>query len=59
MRMHNLYGTEKDNEEEEESSDSESDEDEDKKPQMELAMVPHYGGVNRVRVSEGFFSGSI
>ncbi|XP_036451774.1 glutamate-rich WD repeat-containing protein 1 [Colossoma macropomum] len=54
MRMHNLHGTEKDNEEEEESSDSESDEDEDveKKPQMELAMVPHYGGVNRVRVTK-------
>ena len=37
----------------EESSDGESDEeeDEDKKPQMELAMMPHYGGINRVRVS--------
>ncbi|KAL7875261.1 hypothetical protein SRHO_G00062310 [Serrasalmus rhombeus] len=54
MRMHNLYGTEKDNEEEEQSSDSESDEDEDveKKPQMELAMVPHYGGINRVKVTK-------
>ncbi|KAF5904476.1 glutamate-rich WD repeat-containing protein 1-like, partial [Clarias magur] len=54
MRMHNLYGTEKENEEEEESSD-ESDEDEDdveKKPQMELAMMPHYGGINRVRVTQ-------
>ncbi|XP_035236553.1 glutamate-rich WD repeat-containing protein 1 [Anguilla rostrata] len=52
MRMHNLYGTEKEKEEEE-SSDGESDddeEDEDKKPQLELAMVPHYGGINRVRV---------
>ncbi|KAG7270137.1 hypothetical protein CRUP_027207 [Coryphaenoides rupestris] len=51
MRMHNLHGTEK---EEGESSDEESDdeeEDEDKKPQMELAMMSHYGGVNRVRVS--------
>uniref|UniRef100_A0A8D3E4U4 Glutamate-rich WD repeat-containing protein 1 n=1 Tax=Scophthalmus maximus TaxID=52904 RepID=A0A8D3E4U4_SCOMX len=38
----------------EESSDEESDEDEedeDKKPQMELAMMPHYGGINRVRVT--------
>lgn len=51
MRMHNLHGTEKENEEEE-SSDEESDEEEDenKKPQMELAMTPHYGGINRVRV---------
>lgn len=53
MRMHNLHETEKDNEEEKESSDEESDEeeeDEDKKPQLELAMTPHYGGINRVRV---------
>lgn len=52
MRMHNLHGTEKEKEEEE-SSDEESDEeeeDEEKKPQMELAMMPHYGGINRVRV---------
>ncbi|XP_072535178.1 glutamate-rich WD repeat-containing protein 1 [Salminus brasiliensis] len=57
MRMHNLHGIKHDNEEEEEekeSSDEESDDeddDEDKKPQMELAMVPHYGGINRVRVT--------
>uniref|UniRef100_A0A1A8G517 Glutamate-rich WD repeat-containing protein 1 n=1 Tax=Nothobranchius korthausae TaxID=1143690 RepID=A0A1A8G517_9TELE len=52
MHMHNLHGTEKENEEEE-SSDEESDEeeDEDKKPQLELAMMPHYGGINRVRVT--------
>lgn len=52
MRMHNLHGTEKEKEGEE-SSDEESDDDEedqDKKPQMELAMMPHYGGINRVRV---------
>ncbi|XP_037532818.1 glutamate-rich WD repeat-containing protein 1 [Nematolebias whitei] len=55
MRMHNLHETEKDNEEEKESSDEESDEeeeDEDKKPQLELAMMPHYGGINRVRVTQ-------
>lgn len=53
MRMHNLYGTQK-TKEGEGSSDEESDEDEedeDRKPQMELAMMPHYGGINRVRVS--------
>lgn len=52
MRMYNLHGTEKEKEGEE-SSDEESDEedeDEEKKPKMELAMMPHYGGVNRVRV---------
>lgn len=57
MRMHNLHGTgkqKKEEEAEEESSDeSDKDEDdEDKKPQMELAMLPHYGGINRVRVSD-------
>ncbi|XP_004077981.1 glutamate-rich WD repeat-containing protein 1 [Oryzias latipes] len=55
MRMHNLHGTEKENEEEEESSNEESDdeeEDENKKPHLELAMTPHYGGVNRVRVTQ-------
>ncbi|XP_029929119.1 glutamate-rich WD repeat-containing protein 1 [Myripristis murdjan] len=56
MRMHNLYGTgaekeEKDAEEESEE-ESEDEEDEDKKPQMELAMMPHYGGINRVRVTQ-------
>ncbi|XP_074540419.1 glutamate-rich WD repeat-containing protein 1 [Halichoeres trimaculatus] len=54
MRMHNLHGTEKEKEGEE-SSEDESDEDEedaDKKPQMELAMMPHYGGINRVRVTQ-------
>lgn len=53
MRIHNLYGIEKANEEEEASSDeSDEDDDDEKKPQMELAMVPHYGGINRVRVSD-------
>lgn len=53
MRMHNLHGTGKEKEENE-SSDEESDdeeEDEDRKPQLELAMMPHYGGINRIRVS--------
>lgn len=53
MRMHNLYGTEKENEEEESSDESDEDEDDvEKKPQMELAMLPHYGGINRVKVSD-------
>lgn len=53
MRMYNLQGTKK-KKDEDESTDEESDEDEedeDKKPQLELAMMPHYGGINRVRVS--------
>ncbi|XP_060726503.1 glutamate-rich WD repeat-containing protein 1 [Tachysurus vachellii] len=54
MRMHNLYGTEKETEEEESSDESGDDDDdeEENKPQMELAMVPHYGGINRVRVTQ-------
>ncbi|MBN3299255.1 GRWD1 protein, partial [Amia calva] len=59
MRMYNLYGTEqgKERKEGEEESESESEkeeeeEEEDRKPQLELAMVPHYGGINRVRVTQ-------
>ncbi|XP_069038630.1 glutamate-rich WD repeat-containing protein 1 [Lepisosteus oculatus] len=58
MRMHNLYGTqpERKDEEEEESSEEEEEEEEEegesRKPQLELAMVPHYGGINRVRVTQ-------
>ncbi|KAM8826998.1 glutamate-rich WD repeat-containing protein 1 [Synchiropus picturatus] len=54
MRMYNLHGTEQDNEEEESSDEESDEEDEDaeKKPQMELAMMPHYGGINRVRVTQ-------
>lgn len=55
MRMHNLHGTEKENEEEESSDEESNEEEEDKKPQLELAMMPHYGGINRVRVSLSFF----
>ncbi|XP_053546647.1 glutamate-rich WD repeat-containing protein 1 [Bombina bombina] len=54
MRMHNLYRTskeKKDDVSDSESSDSEAEEEEEKKPQLELAMVPHYGGINRIRVS--------
>ncbi|XP_065117308.1 glutamate-rich WD repeat-containing protein 1 [Paramisgurnus dabryanus] len=55
MRMHNLYGNDQEKEENE-SSDGESDEDDeedqDRKPQLELAMMPHYGGINRIRVTQ-------
>lgn len=51
MRMHNLHGTGKEKEENESSDEESDDEDEDRKPQLELAMMPHYGGINRIRVS--------
>ncbi|XP_063292810.1 glutamate-rich WD repeat-containing protein 1 [Pelobates fuscus] len=54
MKMHNLHRTskEKNEDSESESSDSEEEEDEEeKKPRLELAMVPHYGGINRIRVA--------
>ncbi|XP_043937490.1 glutamate-rich WD repeat-containing protein 1 [Protopterus annectens] len=55
MKMYNLHGTSKEKKEQEESdSDSESsdsDEEEERKPQLELAMCPHFGGVNRLRVT--------
>uniref|UniRef100_A0A452SXT5 Glutamate-rich WD repeat-containing protein 1 n=1 Tax=Ursus maritimus TaxID=29073 RepID=A0A452SXT5_URSMA len=53
LRMHNLHGTKpppSEGSEEEEEEEDEEDEEE-RKPQLELAMVPHYGGINRVRVS--------
>lgn len=52
MRMHNLYGTGKEKEANESSDEESDEEDEDRKPQLELAMMPHYGGINRIRVSE-------
>ncbi|XP_074163482.1 glutamate-rich WD repeat-containing protein 1 [Sminthopsis crassicaudata] len=52
MRMHNLHGTPKREASEDSESESEDeDEEEEKKPQLELAMVPHYGAINRVRVA--------
>ncbi|XP_059237512.1 glutamate-rich WD repeat-containing protein 1 isoform X2 [Mustela nigripes] len=53
LRMHNLHGTKpppSEGSDEEEEEEDEEDEEE-RKPQLELAMVPHYGGINRVRVS--------
>ncbi|XP_058874398.1 glutamate-rich WD repeat-containing protein 1-like [Acipenser ruthenus] len=54
MRMHNLHGTrreEGDGEGSESESEGEGDEQEEKKPALELAMLPHYGAINRVRVT--------
>ncbi|KAG8434076.1 hypothetical protein GDO86_012448 [Hymenochirus boettgeri] len=54
MKMHNLHRTSKDkkadNDDSESSDSGEEEDEEEKKPQLELAMVPHYGGVNRIRV---------
>lgn len=55
LRMHNLHGTKpppSEGSDEEEEEDEEDEED--RKPQLELAMVPHYGGINRVRVSAAY-----
>lgn len=52
MRMHSLYGTAKENKDNESSDEESEEEDEDQKPELELAMMPHYGGINRIRVSE-------
>uniref|UniRef100_A0A8C2GAK8 Glutamate-rich WD repeat containing 1 n=1 Tax=Cyprinus carpio TaxID=7962 RepID=A0A8C2GAK8_CYPCA len=53
MRIHNLHETGKDKNESSDEESDEDEEDEEKKPQLELAMMPHYGGINRVRVSLG------
>ncbi|XP_077115623.1 glutamate-rich WD repeat-containing protein 1 [Ranitomeya variabilis] len=54
MKMHNLHRTSKEKSEsdsEGSESEDEEEEEEERKPQLELAMVPHYGGINRIRVS--------
>ncbi|XP_029440956.1 glutamate-rich WD repeat-containing protein 1 [Rhinatrema bivittatum] len=57
MRMHNLYGTkrkasgEESDSETSDSEEEEEEEEEERKPQLELAMAPHYGGINRLRVT--------
>ena len=51
LRMHNLHGTKPPPSEDSDEEEEEDEEDEEeRKPQLELAMVPHYGGINRVRV---------
>lgn len=52
LRMHNLHGTKAPASEDSDEEEEEDEEDEEeRKPQLELAMVPHYGGINRVRVN--------
>lgn len=51
LRMHNLHGTKPPPSEGSDEEEEEEEDEEDRKPQLELAMVPHYGGINRVRVS--------
>ena len=53
LKMQNLHGPRRrcgtdssDSSEEEE----EEEEDEERSPQLHLAMIPHHGGINRVRV---------
>ncbi|NXV25219.1 GRWD1 protein, partial [Cepphus grylle] len=59
MKMQNLHGLRRrrgSGEEEDDDDDDEDDEDEDdeegegRQPQLLLAMAPHYGGINRLRV---------
>uniref|UniRef100_A0A8C9KC46 Glutamate rich WD repeat containing 1 n=1 Tax=Panthera tigris altaica TaxID=74533 RepID=A0A8C9KC46_PANTA len=50
LRMHNLHGTKPPPSEGSDEEEEEEEEEEERKPQLELAMVPHYGGINRVRV---------
>ncbi|XP_075771649.1 glutamate-rich WD repeat-containing protein 1 [Pelodiscus sinensis] len=53
MKMHNLHRTgAKAADAESSESEEEEDEEEEKKPHLELAMIPHYGGINRVRVTQ-------
>ncbi|XP_058715650.1 glutamate-rich WD repeat-containing protein 1 isoform X2 [Poecile atricapillus] len=54
MRMQNLHGLRrgKDSDSEEEEEEDEDEEDEEgREPQLLLLMAPHYGGINRLRVT--------
>ncbi|XP_069783056.1 glutamate-rich WD repeat-containing protein 1 [Narcine bancroftii] len=52
MKMHNLRGTvEKPKSgSDSDSGSSDSEEEEEEGPRLEIALVPHYGGINRMRV---------
>ncbi|XP_021239721.1 glutamate-rich WD repeat-containing protein 1 [Numida meleagris] len=56
LKMQNLYGPRRRRGDSGSDSDSDSseeeeeEEDEERSPQLHLAMIPHYGGINRVRV---------
>lgn len=50
LRMHNLHGTRPPPSEGSDDDEEDEEDEEERKPQLELAMVPHYGGINRVRV---------
>ncbi|XP_062470263.1 glutamate-rich WD repeat-containing protein 1 [Pezoporus occidentalis] len=60
MKMQNLHGfrrrrgggSSSDEEEEEEDEEEEDEEDGGRQPQLLLAMAPHYGAINRIRVTE-------
>ncbi|KAL1781996.1 glutamate-rich WD repeat-containing protein 1 [Sigmodon hispidus] len=51
LRMHNLHGTRPPPSEGSDDEDEDEEDEEERKPQLDLAMVPHYGGINRFRVS--------
>uniref|UniRef100_A0A8C8STH2 Glutamate-rich WD repeat-containing protein 1 n=1 Tax=Pelusios castaneus TaxID=367368 RepID=A0A8C8STH2_9SAUR len=52
MKMHNLHCTGAAAAQSSDEEEEEEEEEEEKKPQLELAMIPHYGGINRVRVTQ-------
>ena len=52
LKMQNLHGPRRRGADSDDSSDSseEEEEDEERSPQLHLAIIPHYGAINRVRV---------
>uniref|UniRef100_UPI00358ECD8C glutamate-rich WD repeat-containing protein 1 n=1 Tax=Myxine glutinosa TaxID=7769 RepID=UPI00358ECD8C len=53
FKMSNLNSQQRDAKEESDSEGSDSDDEyEDRKAQMDTALVPHYGGINRIRVTQ-------
>ena len=54
LKMQNLHGPRRrrgaDSSDSSEEEEGEEEEDEERSPQLHLAMIPHHGGINRVRV---------
>ena len=49
LKMQNLHGPRRRGADSDDSSEEE-EEDEERSPQLHLAIIPHYGAINRVRV---------
>ncbi|KAM9591751.1 LOW QUALITY PROTEIN: glutamate-rich WD repeat-containing protein 1 [Morphnus guianensis] len=52
QNLHGLRGRRGGSDSDDDDEDEEEEEEEERQPQLLLAMAPHYGGINRLRVTE-------